>query len=119
MTVASHHKPNWLGKPAAEMRADAQAHSDQQSITQRCLFCKWSWVGLAHEGRAKALVHRERKHPETIGRKTYRKREVTKGWRRDVPDEVIEGNNRARAEREEADKLATIERGRIRREQAA
>ena len=118
MTAARHRKPNWVGKPAAQMRADADQHRDQQPITETCLFCDWTYTGNAADGRDAARTHRQQKHPLAVGRKTYRK---PRGYRLGYPvdDEVIEENRRARLAREEAERLATIERGRIRREQAA
>jgi hypothetical protein len=116
-SATSHHKPNWLGKPAAEMRADAATWRDQEPVTESCLFCDWNYTGLVADGRQAAKTHRTKHHPEDIGRKTYRK---PRSYQiRPADDQVIEENRRARLAREEAERLATIERGRIRREQAA
>ena len=39
---------------------------DALPVTQRCLFCRWKWSGIAAEGREKALQHRLQAHPELV-----------------------------------------------------
>jgi hypothetical protein len=117
-SATSHHKPNWLGKPAAEMRADAATWRDQEPVTESCLFCDWNYTGLVADGRQAAKTHRTKHHPEADRpqRPTANPAATRSG---PSDDQVIEENRRARLAREEAERLATIERGRIRREQAA
>jgi hypothetical protein len=115
------HKSGWLGKPMAELRAEAEADRDNQPVTESCLFCRWTYTGPAGVGRERARRHRETRHPEATVRRVRRRRG---GWRKKSDMTVSEAAqasldaaeaNRARAEREEAEKLATILRGRLRR----
>ena len=106
-------KPNCLGKRAAEIRADDDAWRDEGRVVESCLFCPWTYAGTAGEGRAMARAHREARHPEAVGRRTYRK--PPRSYQIRAPgDQVIEDQRRARLEREEAERLATIARGRAR-----
>jgi hypothetical protein len=120
----SHQKSGWLGKPAAEMRAELAAARDLEPVVTSCLFCRWSYTGNAGVGRERARRHRESRHPEATVRRVRRRRG---GWRKKAdmtPAEWEQASvdaaeaNRARAEREEADKLATVLRGRLARGEA-
>lgn len=113
MTKTRTRKPNCLGKPAAEMRADQEAWRDEGNVVERCLFCRWTYQGTAAEGRTEARAHRERLHPEAVGRRTYRKAHSYQ-IRASVDDRVFEEHRRARLEREEVERLAAIARGRAR-----
>jgi hypothetical protein len=113
MASTRHPKSNWSGKPVAEMRADHEAWRDEEPVVESCLFCHWTYLGTALEGRAEARAHREEHHPEAVGRRTYRKPHSYQ-IRTPVNDQVIEEQRRARLEREEAERLATIARGRAR-----
>lgn len=124
MSASSHHKPNWLGKPSAEMRAEAQAIQDAQPIVTSCLFCGWRYVGLVGAGRDAARTHRELKHPEAAIRKPRKSRRIAKrAYRSPAEEEQARVDaaelNRVRAERELAEMLAKVERGRLRRGEAA
>lgn len=57
------------GKSGAEFTADEEAHRDAQPMTALCAFCRWRFVGLAGEARARALAHRKEKHPEAARKK--------------------------------------------------
>jgi hypothetical protein len=96
------------------MRQEAATTRDQQPIVEACLFCGWRYTGTTLAGRDAARTHREQEHPEAVQRKTYRK---PRGYRLRGPvdQDVIEESRRVRAERELAEMLATVERGRIRR----
>ena len=37
---------------------------DTLPVTERCLFCDWTWDGVVSEGRSEAIAHRLDAHPE-------------------------------------------------------
>lgn len=113
------HKPNWLGKPAVEMRADEAAYQDTQPIVTTCLFCRWHYTGTVAEGRAKAKAHREQKHPEACVLKPRRRGLIRKASNRTAAEEAqiavdAAESRRLRYERELNDMLVKVERGRRR-----
>lgn len=93
---------------------------DAQPIVERCLFCDWTWIGLAGEGRQAALEHRKAKHPEAAVRKArVRVHRISKKALRSAGEEAqitldAAEANRRRAEREEADRLAKVLRAQAR-----
>ncbi len=114
------------GLPSAQsMREAHQAWADTQDITTSCFFCAWTFVGPAGEGREKALAHRQKKHPEACIRKARRRgSRISKRKNRTPGEEAqikldTEEANRVRAEREQGEMLAKIERGRERDRAAA
>ena len=116
-----NHSPGWLGKPAAEMRAELAAARDLEPIVTRCLFCRWKYTGNAGVGRERARRHREARHPEATVRTVRRRRG---GWRKksdmtgsEAAQAALDAAeaNRVRSEREEADRLAKVLAGRLRR----
>lgn len=63
------------GKSAVEMTADEREWRDSQPTTTSCALCRWTYVGLAGDGRERAAAHRKKKHPELARKKrTVRKR---------------------------------------------
>lgn len=55
------------------MKADAQAWHDAQVIVTGCALCpRWQFIGPASEGRARAVAHRAKRHPDL--RPTRRRR---------------------------------------------
>lgn len=59
------------GKKHSEMRADAQAWHDVQTVTTSCV-CGWTFTGTAVEGRTLAAEHRAESHPEIKARRRRR-----------------------------------------------
>lgn len=113
------HKPNWLGKPAAEMHADASHWRDQQPMTTSCAFCPWSFEGTALEGRLAARGHREQHHPEATIRRPRPSRRISLQKLRSAEQQEqvavdAAAANRVRAEREDAERLAKVLRSRAR-----
>jgi hypothetical protein len=93
---------------------------DASIVTESCLFCDWRYEGTALDGRAQALDHRKRKHPEAVGKKRAR---VRRSWpasnrRSDEENAAIAVDaaelNRVRAEREDGERLAKVLRARAR-----
>jgi hypothetical protein len=106
------------------MKAAEQSWADDQITTSSCAFCRWKFKGTAFEGRGAALAHRQEKHPEACIRKPRRSgTRITKrklrsaGEEEQIKVDAAEAN-RVRAEREQGEMLAKIERGRE-RERAA
>ena len=102
------------------MRNELQAWADSVITTTSCLFCEdWKHEGSAGEGREQARAHREKEHPEACIRKPrQRKRQTKRELRSAGEQEQIAVDaahaNRVRREREEAQMLEKIERGRER-----
>jgi hypothetical protein len=113
-------KTSYLGRPAAEMKADHREWLDEQPTSTRCLFCDWTFDGTAAECRDAARVHREQKHPEATVVRGHRGRMrlAPKGQRTAAENAQAAADaaeaRRVRAEREDAERLAKIERGRQR-----
>lgn len=103
-------------KTSAELRAESEARRDAQPMSTRCAVdgCGWTITATAGECRDEAAAHRQAAHPELVGRRTERKQSVGKIGGK-VDDDIIEAARRRRTEREQAEQLATIERGRARR----
>jgi len=101
------------------MRQAHQNWMDEQPITTRCAFCDWTHEGPAGEGRDAARAHREKKHPEACVLKPSRRRRISKRQNRSAAEEAqirvdTADARRSRQEREEAEMLAKIQRGRER-----
>ncbi len=99
--------------------------ADSQTITTACAFCDWTFEGTVLEGREKALAHRQKKHPEACirrprpkGSRITKRKLRTAGEEEQIKIDAAEAN-RVRSEREQAQMLATIERGRLRAASAA
>jgi hypothetical protein len=107
-------------RSAQAIREDHQAWADQQTLTSSCAFCDWKHEGPALEVRELALKHRQDEHPEAcIRRARPRGSRITKRKLRSAGEEAqikidAAEANRIRAEREQDQMLATIERGRER-----
>ncbi len=106
-------------KSADAIRAEGQAWADAQVMTSSCTFCDWTHEGPAVECRAKALKHRQKKHPEACVLRPRMRRRISKRKNRTASEEAqiavdTEEANRLRRERDEAQVLAKIERGRER-----
>lgn len=106
-------------KTAEELRADRDERRDAAPMSTACAFCDWAFEGTAGECRDAAAAHRERAHPDAqnrLGRP--RMRQVPRHLRTDAENEqgalAAAEARRVRAEREDADRLAKIERGRQR-----
>jgi uncharacterized protein YaiL (DUF2058 family) len=117
--------PSSTGKPAAVIRAEQQAFADAMQTITFCIHCPdWTHTGTALEGREASLKHRRREHPETLirkprkGHKGMRKRALRSAREEEQVSLDAAEANRARSEREQAEMLAKIERGRLRDEQA-
>jgi hypothetical protein len=52
--------------PISQFRQQEIAHYEAQPIHLTCAFCSWKFDGTVLKGRAAALKHREKKHPETF-----------------------------------------------------
>lgn len=102
-------------KTAEEMRADQDARRDAAPMVTSCAAdgCPWTHTGTAGECRAEAATHRADVHPELVSRRTYRKGGSKIGAK--VDDTIIEEARQRRRDREEADQLEKIERGRAAR----
>lgn len=111
-------------RTAESMRESHQTWADEQLMTSSCAFCDWMFEGTAVECRDEARVHREEKHPEACVRKArLRQRRISKRKLRTAGEEAqiavdTAEARRLRHEREQAEMLAKIERGRA-RDQAA
>jgi hypothetical protein len=117
--------PPSTGKPAAVFRAEQQAAADIIQTVTSCLHClDWTHTGTALQGREASLEHRRVQHPETLllkprkGHKGMRKRSLRSAHEEEQVSLDAAEANRARSEREQAEMLAKIERGRLRDEQA-
>jgi hypothetical protein len=106
-------------RTAESIKASHQAWADDQDTTTTCAFCDWRHVGSAGDGREEALEHRRAEHPEACIRKPRRQKRISKklirtaGEEEQIKVDAAEAN-RVRAEREQAEMLAKIERGRER-----
>jgi hypothetical protein len=107
-------------RSAQAMREDHQAWADQQTLTSSCAFCDWTHEGPALEVRELALAHRQVEHPEACirrarpkGSRIMKRKLRSAGEEEQVKIDAAEAN-RLRSEREQAQMLATIERGRER-----
>ena len=106
--------PRQPGKTAAEMRADQEAWRDSQPVDHRAgLYCDWQHVGTVEEGRDRARAHRADDHPDLVGRRTIRKKPVSRLGEK--PDDAeIEDARRRRWARENAavlERIAAIDGG--------
>ena len=107
----------YLGRPVAEMKAEHQEWLDSQPTSTSCLFCDWTFDGTAAECRDAAAAHREQSHPDAQNRLGRRRGKSVGAWRKEAGETASAERaeaNRLRAEREDADRLAKIERGRQR-----
>lgn len=107
------------GKKIGEINADHQEWLDAQELTTACAFCDWSFTGRSDVGRDAARQHREAKHPEANVRRSRRGSLIVPKHRRTEAEEAEAAvnaaeANRVRAEREDAERVAKIERGRQR-----
>lgn len=102
-------------KSADELRADREWLRDQQPLLTACVFCDWTFAGTVGEGRRAALEHRVVEHSAAAVR-VGRGRRGMRWGKSDESDPLVVAaraeQNRVRAEREDADRLAKIERGR-------
>jgi hypothetical protein len=107
------------------MRLRHQEWADSQVTTSACAFCDWTFEGTAGEGRERALEHRRAEHPEACVRKprrrgsNMRKRALRTASEEEQVKVDTEEARRVRSEREQAEMLAKIERGRERAALAA
>jgi hypothetical protein len=102
-------------KTSDELRADAEARRDAQPMSTSCgvTGCGWVHTGTAGECRAAAAGHRASVHPELTGSRTHRKAGIKfKRPGQEVDSAVIAESRRLRLEREEAQRVETINRGR-------
>jgi len=107
----------FVPKTADELRADREERRDAAPMSTSCAFCDWTFEGTAGECRDEASAHRETAHPDAQNRVGRRRGQSIGAWRRDETDDVTADRaeaNRVRAEREDAERLAKIERGRQR-----
>ncbi len=106
-------------KSAEAIRADGQAWADAQVAVSYCMFCDWKHEGPAVECRVEALAHRQKKHPEACVLRPRMRRRISKRKNRSATEEAqiavdTAEANRVRRERDEAQVMAKIERGRER-----
>jgi hypothetical protein len=106
-------------KTAEELRAEEAERRDAQPIVTLCGFCDWRFEGTAGEGREQARAHREAEHPEAAHRRTPRRRKSLIRPDQKMSDAEYLDAQRARAQKDEEARLATIERGRQREALAA
>jgi hypothetical protein len=101
-------------KTADELRADAEARRDAQPMSTSCAVtgCGFAYTGTAGECRTEAAGHRAAVHPELAGVRTYRKGIAFKRRGQEVDEAVIAESRRLRQEREDAQRVETINRGR-------
>lgn len=108
-------------KTRGDIYADIRARLDAQPMVARCAFCPdWQFEGTAAEGRDAQAAHRAEAHPDA---KLRRGRRRTPGltWSKAdkndprVTEERAEAN-RIRAEKEDAERLAKVERAKARGE---
>jgi len=104
---------------AEEMRLAEQALADAKPTTSSCMFCDWTHEGTALECREEAKAHREREHPEACIRRPRRRRMTRKRELRTASEQEqiridTQEARRVRHEREQAEMLAKVERGRER-----
>jgi hypothetical protein len=57
---------------ATEFREAEEAAFDSLPLREGCLFCEWSYLGTAAEGREEALQHRLEAHPD-LNPKRYKR----------------------------------------------
>ena len=84
------HAPRQPGKTAGEMRADQEAWRDSQPVVASCLYCDWQHAGTVEEGRDRARAHRADDHPELVGRRTIRKKPVSRLGEKPSDREITE-----------------------------
>ena len=70
---------------------------DRQPLVSRCVFCEWTYLGRAAEGREKALQHRTEAHPEAPAHSKIRRSRRSSGQMKDWEREEMEANRRKRA----------------------
>jgi hypothetical protein len=101
-------------KTADELRADAEARRDAQPMSTSCAVtgCGFAYTGTAGDCRAAAAAHRAGVHPDLVGARTYRKGIAFKRRGQEVDTAVIAESRRLRQEREDAQRVETINRGR-------
>lgn len=58
----------------SDFRRREMEYYEAQPVKLSCAFCKWSFEGPAVKGRAAAVKHREKKHPETFKIRRPRRR---------------------------------------------
>lgn len=102
------------GKPNVSLSEMLERRRDEQPVTQRCLFCAWTWIGLAGEGREAARSHREERHPEAVARRVPRRRKSLTRPEQKLTEREYDELKRARQERDEAERLAKVLRGQAR-----
>ncbi len=106
-------------RSAESIRADGQAWADAQVMTSSCAFCGWTVEGTALDCREEALKHRQKKHPEACILKPRLRRRISKKKNRSAAEEAqiavdTAEARRVRAQREQEEMLAKIEKGRAR-----
>lgn len=107
-------------KSSDELRADEAARRDAQPVLTLCGLCEdFRFEGPAGEGRELARAHREAEHPQACVRRARGARRITRRAGRSeeanaqIKFEADEAR-RVRAEREDAERLVKVERGRQR-----
>lgn len=110
---------SYQGKPATEMQAEHREWLDAQPLATSCAFCEWTFEGTTAECREAARAHREQEHPAATNRLgRHRRKSKPKHQRTDAEKEQASREateaRRVRAEREDAARVAQIERGRQR-----
>lgn len=86
------------GKLIGEIAAEERAFYDAQTVTTRCSFCDWAFVGTAADGRAAALEHRSRHglgDVKTVGRNGHDRQQALKLAER-RRDDAAKGDRRTR-----------------------
>jgi hypothetical protein len=67
-----------VGKTAKQMNEEHQAWVDAQPRTAGCAFCGWSFEATDRAEADQAFAaHRQAEHPETLGRRSRRRRSGT------------------------------------------
>ena len=102
------------------MKTSHQEWADTVQTTSFCAFCDWTHEGTALEGREAARAHREKKHPEACirrarpkGSRISKRKLRSAGEEEQIKIDAAEAR-RLRSEREQAEMLEKMERGRER-----
>lgn len=108
-----------MNESAADFRATLAANRDAQPLVTRCGHCDWTHEGTAGDGRTEAHKHRLEQHPELANVRPRRTRRNLGNPHEKLTNTEYAQARQARTERETADMLAKVMRGRLRDEEAA
>lgn len=106
-------------KSLTELGGDIRAFLDQQPLKTGCAFCDWTHDGTAAEGRTAARAHRAQEHPSAKNRVGRRRISLKQRGQRTDEENALAALDaadarRRRAEKEDADRLAKVQRARDR-----